>query len=104
MVKAAMSNILVPMKGLVTRKTHVKYESPISYGLKVIVKVQVSKCRSKGTRSKRLVLMERPCHKISRFRNFVRGHVISITCVKFHLNWAKGSSLLKINNIFYPMT
>ena len=88
MVKAARSNILVLMKGLVTRKTHVKYESPISYGSKVIVKVQVSKCRSK-----RLVLMERPCHKISRFRNFVRGHVISITCVKFHLNLAKGSSL-----------
>ena len=75
MVKAARSNILVPMKGLVTRKTHVKYESPISYGSKVIMKDQVSKCRSKVTRSKRLVLMERPCQKIYRFRYFVKKYI-----------------------------
>ena len=31
------------MKGLVTRNTHVQYESPISSGLKVMVKVNVSK-------------------------------------------------------------
>ena len=42
------------MKGLVTRNTHVKYESPITSGLKVMAKVsfvkvgQTSRSRSQG--------------------------------------------------------
>ena len=35
-------------KGLVTRNTHVKYESPICYGSKVMIKVKVFKMKVKG--------------------------------------------------------
>ena len=55
------------MKGLVTRITHVQYESPITFGKKVMVKVKVFKSRSnfkvKVTRSKIMVPCERSCHK-----------------------------------------
>ena len=40
-VKAIRSQIMVPQKGLVTRNTHVKYESPITSGKKVMAKVKV---------------------------------------------------------------
>ena len=40
-VKVTMSNIWYHKKGLVTRNAHVQYESPITSGLKVIVKVKV---------------------------------------------------------------
>ena len=55
------------VKGLVTRNTHVQYESPITSGNKVMAKVKVFKSRSnfkvKVTRSKITVPCERSCHK-----------------------------------------
>ena len=51
------------VKGLVTRNTHVQYESPITSGKKAMAKVKVFKSRSnfkvKVTRSKIMVLCER---------------------------------------------
>ena len=55
------------VKGLVTRNTHVQYESPITCGKKFMSKVKFFKTRSnfkvKVTRSKIMVPGERSCHK-----------------------------------------
>ena len=40
-VKVTRSKIMVPCEGLVTRNTHVQYESPISSDKKVMAKVKV---------------------------------------------------------------
>ena len=40
-VKVTRSKIMVHVKGLVTRNTHVQFESPISSGCKVMAKVKV---------------------------------------------------------------
>ena len=47
-VKATRSKIMVPseVKGLVTRNTHVQYESPISSDEKVFFKSKTSRSRS----------------------------------------------------------
>ena len=42
-VKVTVSKIMVPMKGLATSNTHVKYQSPSTYCSKVIIKVKVFK-------------------------------------------------------------
>ena len=56
------------MKGLVTKNTHVQYESPFTSGSKVIAKVKVffksrSNFKVKVTSSKVMVPCERSCHK-----------------------------------------
>ena len=55
------------VKGLVTRNTHLQYESPIASGLKVMAKFNFFKSRSnfkvKVTISKIMVPRERICHK-----------------------------------------
>ena len=56
------------VKGLVTKNTHVQYESHISSNKKVMANVKVFfKCRSnfkfKVKRSKTMVPCERSCHK-----------------------------------------
>ena len=57
-------------KGLVTRNTHVKYETPACYGLKVIINVKAfkmhAKCHSKG---------QSKCLKVKYFGN--GGKVLS---------------------------
>ena len=62
MVRVAKSK---PMAGIVTRNTHVKYESPTTYGSKVMVKVK--KCRSKVTVKfatyTNVVLLNLYCHR-----------------------------------------
>ena len=64
-------NVWYQWKGLVTRNTHAKYQSPISYGVKDMTKVKVfwkfsesrSKVNVKVKRSINLVQMERSFHK-----------------------------------------
>ena len=54
-------------KGLATRNTHVKYESPIYFGSKVIAKVifflSKAKVKVRVTKSKIIASTERSCYK-----------------------------------------
>ena len=61
-------NFWLQQKGLVTRNTHVKYESPISFGSKIMAKVKFfskvgQKSRSTSQGKKFLESTGRSCHK-----------------------------------------
>ena len=58
---------MIDVKGLVTRNAHVKYESPITSGKKVMAKIKVFqkyvKLQGQGHQVKNYSTMWKDCHK-----------------------------------------
>ena len=79
------------VKGLVTRNTHVQYESPISSGKKVITKVKVSSKVGQTSRSR---------SRGQKLRYQVKGLVIRNTHVQYESPITSGKKVMDKVKVF----